>query len=230
MKKINWASLLGFATGVNIAVGLMTSPATSLRKVEVYGALPTDESRIRTLFSRRANAATMRLSLQQIQSELKANPDVDRAAVAVNCLGRGRVDLFLKKPIGHVKSEENPNLALMSDGSVVDSSQKLEDLAEVSLPDTDFAFGIAGGWNLRAVAELTQWLGPSPTEEPWKIALDPEGSMSAQTGKLARIIFGTPTDLKAKFAAYQTVLKNQSNVLERNKELNVSAPSRPTVR
>jgi len=230
--SLNWGPILAFATGLNVAFGLFYSPSTSLRHVKVLGAGSGDTIRIKQLLNRRADVATMQVDPLDVMSAVKTNPEVNRVSYKANCFGQAELKIWLKQPVARIESDDEPQLVLTGDGDVVVSSFILDDLPVLSLPEgsLDPALNIAAGWTSRALSQLAKKVQENKGDLNWVIASDSRGVIALIPSKGAMVILGGPTDLDKKFQAFQDVLKNQPNVLSTCKEINVSAPSRPTLR
>jgi cell division septal protein FtsQ len=229
--RLNWAPILWLALGLNLAAGLLLSPATAVSRVRIEGAAEgeTEAARLNQALQKISDQPALRARTWTALEEVHRRPDVKTASLTVNLLGRGLLKVSYYEPVAVLTS--NPNLSLSSEGTIIPSRPGSNDLPSVQLfPDALNAQAtLSGGWEGKPVADICRRAEaarlPNVTVE-----VTQNGAVSLRLGKEARVVLGLPDKLDAKFERLAQVRAQDQRILTGGTELVLIAPDRPVVR
>jgi hypothetical protein len=223
---LNWPAVLWVLALANVAAGLAFSPVTSVRKVRVTGAAPTDHARIEAFSQVARGTPALRLTGAKVESLAQANPAVARAEFRRNVFGRGVLEIEMRRPVAAMAGEV-PTL-LADDGTVYPGS------APAGLPRVRLApalrapnLALIGLWESQAIAVLCHGLAARFPEIRWTVEVDARGVINLGQPRSGRIVLGSSERLDEKLAALERVIADRPGFLAQVQELNLTVPTNP---
>lgn len=227
----NWGPILWLALGVNLAAGLMLSPATAVSRVRVEGATPgeTETARLTEALQKVSDQPALRAKTWTALEEVYRRPDVKTASLTVNLLGRGLLKVSYYEPVAVLTA--NPNLALSSEGTIVPNRSGTGDLPRVQLfaDALNPQVTLTGGWEGKPIADVCRRARAAQLTNI-TVEVTQNGAVSLRLGSEARVVLGLPDKLDAKFERLAQVRAQDERILTGGTELVLIAPDRPVVR
>lgn len=228
-KAIAWGPTLWLLVAINLCVGLAISPATGLDRVRVEGAPIADRGRIERLLNDVAAVPVLRNQAGLLEAKVQAGEEIQSAKFRQNVFGRGLLEIVHRVPVAVIANRKS--VLLGAEGRLYVGSSMPKGLPVLKLPEAELGpnLTIMGGPELRTLATGCDFLRKNLPNPSWNMELDARGMISLRTKAAGRIVLGSTDDLTPKLKRLQTIIENQPQILDRVKELNLTAPGNPVL-
>lgn len=213
---------------VNVALGMVFSPLTSVQKVRVVGAAADDQARLtRELQSLRA-LPVLRVSGVSTRYRLENSSRIQSATFAPNLFGRAVVRIALREPVARIV---NSKTCLDRNGHAFLFSQSDAMLPTIVPPRGSFSpnLTLLGGWEVGTTAQLCEKLTAQMPNVSWIVELNERGILSLKADGGAEVALGSSENLQQKVAKLATMLEADPDLLKKVRQINLNAPEAPMV-
>jgi len=224
-RRPNWGPILWLLVGVNTALGLTFSPITSATQVEVVGARPSDEDRLRDALKGLADKPALS-SKVTVLADIYRRPDLFRAELSQNIFGRAKLDLAYDEPVAVLA--DRPNVVLTASGILAATSDIPENLPKLRLfgGAVDPVATYAGRWNPREIADVCQRVSGRALDGT-TVSVAASGNVRLQLRMGATVKIGAVEALAAKFEQLDRALEMRPDAFKPGVELNLVVPDKP---
>jgi hypothetical protein len=228
-SSIRARPLLGWLLALNLAAGLLFSPAMAARRVRVLGAQPVDQPRIRRVLEGLRGVPFFFVHGPELESRLAAAPHLDSVSVSRNLFGRAVVRVFYRRAVARVASQRS--LALDPQGVVFLHPEPVRGVPTVFLPGQAFRpwLSACAPFETRSVAWVCERAAAIPNLDLGSVVLTYQGAVSLRDRSGATVVLGPAERLEEKLERLEVILAERPSLFESVRELNLTAPSRPAI-
>lgn len=226
--RLRPAPWLALALLLNIGLGLAFSPLTSLTKVRVVGAAPSDQGRVREILTNLKGVPASRVDPFRVESAAQLRPDVERASFRRNLFGRGLLTFEMRVPVARLTDAEA--IGIDRDGAMFRTDRPMDALPFIRLEP-----GAIAPWGalqvpvqVSAAARLAPTVQALDPERPPEIQIDSQGALCLNMGS-GRVRLGTHEQLDAKMVRLREILNADPGLFRQVAEVNLTSPERPTI-
>ncbi|HXH60445.1 MAG TPA: hypothetical protein VNI20_03725 [Fimbriimonadaceae bacterium] len=229
VKPADPAPWLWSILAVNILIGLLFSPVTSLATLRVDGANPIDQEAIGAIVQSAKGAPALRVDRNTIQSAVERISSIEQASLRVNVFGRGVLTLNYRTPIATVAG--SPDTYLSDSGTVYVSHAKksLKGVVEPPAPTNAQNLSVFGAWRSAAAAKMCENMVQRLPDLEWRLVVAQAGYVSLQLSDGGIVEFVSFDDTETKVAKLAEILHSDPKLFQKHKKLNLSSPLKPTV-
>lgn len=212
---------------VNVLVGLLFSPMTSIRKLRVLGAQPHDEDRLTSLGHALQGRPFARVGVTQLESDVLRQRDVYDARLSHNLFGSAVLTLKYRRPIAELVGA--PHTYLDDQGVIFGSPEPIQGLRQVALSPDYMRAGVALTlpWPSVSVAELITKLDSFDQLKNAAVHLDTTGRLLISRKDKHTVDLGGSGQLDDKLAKLRSMLEEQPQLLDRVQALSLADPMHP---
>lgn len=227
---INWKPWIVTGLVANLILGTFYSPLTAVVKVQVSGANPADQPRIKAILQRIHDQPAMQVDRNWVEAKMLEQSAIFQADMTRNVFGRARVNLQYRRPVAKVAGM--PGIALGRDGVLFLSKDNLESLPSVLLPASANLPGaaIVGTWRSGEVAVLAAEMNGFMPDKPLEIVPLETGGLCLNIGSKFAVELGYPEKLEEKVDFLRKQVEDDPALLESGKTLNLVSIERPSYR
>lgn len=227
-KPIEPAPWLWAAFVLDLAIGLIFSPATSLHTLRVTGSRPYDRERLGQIAQSTKGVPALRLDRNSVQSSVLQNLAVERVEFRANLFGRGVLDVVYRTPVARIEGADG---LYLSDTGVVFPSPAVLPLKGKVSPPTGVRgenLSVFGAWRSGATAKMCDNIRRRLPDLEWRLVVEQAGYVSLELAEGGVVEFVSFDDTEKKVAKLAQVLRDDPKLFERAKRLNLSSPMKPT--
>lgn len=227
-RAINWAPLLGLLLAVNIVLGLLFSPVTSVTRLRVVGAQPHDVKRIGLLGQSLQGIPSSRIQVGRFESQVLSQRDVYTADLSRNLFGSAVLHMKYRRPVAQLMNV--PHAYLDDQGVLYTTPETFGDMRQVSLAP-EYVQAVATytqGWPSGVVANLCINLNSFEQLKGAVVYLDATGRLRLLKENSGAVDLGGTEALDEKLRKLRQFLNERPDLLEKVKTLNFTDPARPT--
>lgn len=228
-KPIAWDRWLWAAAAVNIAVGLLYSPVTSLRSVRVTGAFREDENRIAEALQSAKGKPFAQISDAGITGSLYNMEKVASVEISRNIFGRAV--LKISTPVVIARVEGYDNLALIQNGELRTGLPFPKNAPSVSLAESFLSpmpamVSLLPASEIAALVEKTRQKWPN---QDWMVHVDEGGVLSLRKDKGPVVVLGVVHKIDEKIVALEQLLDSQPDLVKKRVRITLTEPSAPAI-
>lgn len=213
---------------VNISLGLLFSPLTSVTRVRIVGAAPWDQARLTRVAATMQDIPCAQVHPNKVESLVMALPEVYKTSLSRNLFGSGVLNLSYRVPVARV--DAGPSLGLTLDGVVYPAAQLPPELPVIKLApgEPKSILCLTGNWAPSRIAELAVQLRGLFPRGDLTISLADARGVWLNMGA-GRVVLGSLDALDAKMRVLRERLIAQPDFLSTVQELNLTSPRRPAI-
>ena len=226
-RAINWTAVVWTVLIVNVLVGLMFSPITSVRHLRVLGAQPHDLQRIDSLAEALRGRPFARVGALQLESAVLGQRDVYNAKLTHNLFGSAILTVKYRTPIAVMAND--PHIFLDREGVIFGSPEANEGLRKVDL-DPDYAqpgVALTLPWPSQDVADLCTKLDSFDQLKDAAVHLDTTGRLLIVREDKHTVDLGGTGQIDEKLAKLKGILEEDPNLLDKVASLSLADPAHP---
>ncbi len=211
----------------NVSAGLVVSPLTVIRKVQVEGSEPWDQARLASIVSKQLTGVPCALiNRYHVESQVMENPAIKSAELDRNIFGSAVLSLTYHRPVARFYN--HLNMALGDDGVVFRSGRVPEGLPTLQLFEgqmkTDAT--LATDFPSLAISQLAIQVSQIFPGQSVRIEYGTGSSLCLNIGT-SQVILGSCDGLDAKLAKLKEKLAADRNFLSQVKSFNLLEPKNP---
>ncbi|MCX7801081.1 MAG: hypothetical protein N2109_12175 [Fimbriimonadales bacterium] len=227
--RIRWTPLLAWLLALNVAAGVVASPAMAARRVRVIGATEPDQPRLRGLLEGLRGVPFFRVDALSLQSRLGGVPHVESVVLQRNLFGRVVVRVVYRRAVARVASQRQ--LGLDAFGVVFASPEPIRGVPTVFLPGPAFRpwLTACGPVEIASLAWVCERASSVRDLDLGSVVLTYQGAVSLRDRSGAWIVLGPAERLSEKLDRLEQILRERPSLFESVRELNLTSPSRPVV-
>jgi hypothetical protein len=217
---------------VNVAAGWYYSSATAVSSIRVLGARPSDQSRLKEIFSEAKDTPFSRLNGSNFESLAMELPGTKSARLSRNPFGRATLAIEYERPVASIRvGDKTGDVMLLGEGGSVFRVAKDEDvtgLPEVRVaPKLEFSpLGLANQFDGEALIAILK-----PAESRFGAAGYAVEVLAVNRFNVVidgcRLELGNATKLEEKFAAYDALVRAYPTLLSDCESVIVTQPAKP---
>jgi cell division protein FtsQ len=207
-KRLRWFAVLGVVAAVVAAgVAIVRSPLLSVRRVEVSGAVYTDQATLVDLDEQLRGKPIITVDTDAVAASYEALPWVRRADVRRVWPRTIEVDLLERQPAAAYFADDGRYRVIDREGRVLAALEgQPVDLVAVNGVGPDLAPGATAPASLVGAAEVAAALPNELRPYVQDMVLDADGGLTMRLVPGGQIRFGPPQDVRAKLLAVLAVL------------------------
>jgi hypothetical protein len=211
---------------VSTVAGLVASPLTALRKIQVVGEVDWDRARVDGILATLKGKPCALINRYSVESSVLGNSAVRSAQFDRNLFGSGVLTLTYRVPVARFYN--HLTTALSEDGTIFQSAHLPDGipLLDVSGGLTKTYLTIANDLPTLAVAHLAQRIPGLFPQREVRIQYGTGSSLCLNIGT-SQVILGSCDELDGKLAKLQTKLASEPDFLARVKTYNLLDPQNP---
>lgn len=131
-RSIHWKLVLWLFVIINISLGLMFSPITTVHKARVSGARTDDEARIAQHLQSIRKTPYFRLNSKRLETLILANDEIKSVDTKTNIFGRAYLKIENRRPVAKISGYVAQYLC--AQGMVFSSTMKYRRLPNLEMP------------------------------------------------------------------------------------------------
>lgn len=198
-RIVKWKPVLWLFVVINVFIGILYSPITSVRRIRVVGANPYDHDRIIQHLQIVRKVPYVKIDCRRIETLILANDEIKDASVRLNPFGRGYMRIIPRQAVAKISN--TPLLYLCEDGFLFRSRTCSAGRLAVRLVPVlgKLNMGFGGYWEARRVADLCKKFAKIMPFGAWNVEVDTRGVICLNSSSGTKIILGSGSDLDEKY-------------------------------
>ncbi len=219
--------LWGFLT-INVLLGALFSPLTSLRKVRIIGAPEDDQARLTDRLQNVRGLPLAQVSENYLISQVLSNPEIETVRYNPNLFGRAVLRMSLRKPVAQII---NSKTYLDLSGTPFKSLRSYESLPTVTPTQGAFSSSmmIVSGWEIGNVAKICSKLSEQVPNVSWNLAVDDRWEISLLADGGTEVALGSSDSWFTKVKKLRDILQANPDLLKKVRTINLTFPEAPQV-
>jgi len=228
-RSINWPAVLWTVLVLNIAVGLMYSPLTSIRRMRILGVQPHDTDRLKSLSAELNGLPYMSVPVTRFEGQILGSRDVMSAELSHNLFGSAILTLQYRQPVATLV--DSPHTYLDNDGVIFGSPEPYPGLRKLTLDAEYMQPGLALTlpWPSQLVAELCTKLNSFEQLKADVIHVDTTGRLTIDGEGGYKIDLGGTDQIDEKLRKLGRMLEEDPAFLTKLRSLSLVDPARPAL-
>jgi cell division protein FtsQ len=209
-KRLRWVAVLGVvAAVVAVGVALVRSPLLAVHRIEVTGAVYSDQAALAELDAQFRGKPILTVDTDAVAASYEALPWVRKADVR-RVWPRGlEVDLLERQPAAAYFADDGHYRVIDREGRVLAALDgQPVDLVTVNGVGPDLDPGATAPASLVGAAEVAAALPNDLRPYVQDMVLEADGGLRIRLVPGGQILFGPPQDVRAKLLAVLAVLAN----------------------
>lgn len=227
-RAVNWSPVLGALLTVNVILGLLFSPVTSVTRARVVGAQPHDVKRLTSLLQSLRGTPSSRIQVGQFESQVLAQRDVYSADLSRNLFGSAVVHLKYRRPVAQLVNM--PHAYLDDQGVLYNTPETFANIRQLNLaPEYSQAVAsFAQGWPSGVIAKLCTDLDSFEQLRGAVVYLDTTGRLKLSKENIGEVNLGGTEALEEKLRKLRQFLLERPDLMTKVRTLDLTDPARPT--
>lgn len=223
-RPVAWGPLLAVLFGLNLVLGFVLSPITSLTRVRVKNALPSEEESITINLEKLQGIPYALIHWGWVENRLTLSGAVQAVDHTGSPFGRAILTLQPTRPVAAITGPESLEGLFLSDsGRIFPSDIDGSRLPKIELPSDsgDPVLGLAAPWEAGHAAGLSQILAENYPGEEWRVVMRDDSSFGVSNGRQTKRLgsLSSPEDaLPGLIEAFGSPGPSQSAQTESNRE------------
>jgi hypothetical protein len=226
---INWKPVLGTALCINVIVGLLFSPITSVRHIRIVGAQPHDTQRLNALAQGLRGVPFMVVPTTKLEGSVMASRDVYNAELNHNLFGSAVLRVQYRQPVAELV--DPPHIYLDNQGVLYGSPEAIQGVRQLGL-DPEYlqpTVALTLPWPSTLVADLCVKLNSFDQLKDAVVHVDTTGRLWLSEANAGKVDLGGSDQLDEKLRKLKRLLDDDPQLLTRVRSLSLTDPTHPAL-